>query len=95
MSNVSFSDCDITRIRFSDNVTWGGKDGFTIIEDYLLIQWLKDKSQGISLRRKISSFVLCRVVVKEGSIIALQIISQIVVESHLYLCYLPVLRVYL
>ena len=38
MSNVSFSDSDITRIRFSDKVTWGGDDKFTIIEEKRLIE---------------------------------------------------------
>jgi hypothetical protein len=38
MSNVSFSDSDITRIRFGDKVTWGGDDGFTIIEEKWLIE---------------------------------------------------------
>ena len=45
MSNVSFADCDITRIKFSDKITWGGKDKFTIIEE----ESLKNKSQVISL----------------------------------------------
>jgi hypothetical protein len=44
MSNVSFLNSDITRIRFSDEVTWGN-DGFTIIEE----EWLKKESQPISL----------------------------------------------
>jgi Pentapeptide repeats (9 copies) len=41
MSNVSFSDSDITKIRFSDKVTWGGNDGYTIIEEEMLKNFLK------------------------------------------------------
>ena len=41
MSKVSFSDSDITRIRFSDKVTWGGKDKYTIIEEEILENFLK------------------------------------------------------
>jgi len=41
MSNVSFSDSDITKIRFSDKVKWGGDDKFTIIEEEWLIQKIK------------------------------------------------------
>jgi hypothetical protein len=34
LSNVSFADSDITRIRFGDKVTWrGGKKGFEIMEE--------------------------------------------------------------
>ena len=38
MSNVSFSDSDITRIRFSDKVTWGDDDKFTIIEEKWVVE---------------------------------------------------------
>ena len=38
MSNVSFSDSDITRIRFGNKVTWGGDDKFTIIEEKRLMK---------------------------------------------------------
>ena len=41
MSNVSFSHSDITRIRFSDKVIWGGDDKFTIIEETRLIEEVK------------------------------------------------------
>ena len=41
LSNVSFVDSDITKVRFGDNITWGSKDGFTIIEE----KWLELKSQ--------------------------------------------------
>lgn len=41
MSYVSFSNSDITRIRLPDETTWGGKDGFTIIEE----RWLKPKGR--------------------------------------------------
>ena len=27
LSNVSFADSDVTRIRFGNGITWGGKDG--------------------------------------------------------------------
>jgi hypothetical protein len=36
MSKVSFSDSDITKIRFSSKVKWGGDDRFTIIEENFL-----------------------------------------------------------
>jgi hypothetical protein len=55
MSNVSFSDCDITRIRFSDKVTWG-EDKFTIIEEKWLIEEVelikKNKSKNKPIKRK-------------------------------------------
>jgi hypothetical protein len=38
LSNVSFADCDITRIRFGKDISWGGEDGFTIVEEV----WLKE-----------------------------------------------------
>jgi uncharacterized protein YjbI with pentapeptide repeats len=41
MSKISFSHSDITRIRFSDKVTWGGNDGYTIIEEEMLENFLK------------------------------------------------------
>jgi hypothetical protein len=41
MSKVSFSDSDITKIRFSDKVTWGGNDEHTIIEEEVLEKFLK------------------------------------------------------
>jgi uncharacterized protein YjbI with pentapeptide repeats len=41
LSNVSFADSDIARIRFGDKITWRGKDGFTIIEE----EWLKEKAK--------------------------------------------------
>jgi hypothetical protein len=41
LSNVSFADSDITRIRFGDKIRWGGEDGFTIIEE----EWLKDEAE--------------------------------------------------
>jgi uncharacterized protein YjbI with pentapeptide repeats len=42
LSNVSFADTDITRLRFGDNITGGGDDGFTIIEE----RWLANKVKG-------------------------------------------------
>lgn len=33
LQNVSFENTDITRVRFSDNVKFGGIDGYSIIED--------------------------------------------------------------
>ena len=39
LTYVSFADSDITKIRFGDKITWGGKDNFTIIEE----EWLKNK----------------------------------------------------
>jgi hypothetical protein len=39
LSKVSFRDSDITRIRFGDEISWGGRDEFTIIEE----QWLKEQ----------------------------------------------------
>ena len=45
MSNVSFKDSDVTRIRFSDKVTWGGDDKFTIIEEEILVKGLKLKEK--------------------------------------------------
>jgi hypothetical protein len=47
MSNVSFSDCDITRIRFTDIVKWGGNDGFTIIEE----EWLERQRDETKLKQ--------------------------------------------
>jgi hypothetical protein len=40
LSKFSFVGSDITRIRFGGNITWGGKDGFRIIEE----EWI-DKTQ--------------------------------------------------
>jgi hypothetical protein len=43
LSNVSFSGCDITRVRFGDKITWGDKKvDFSIIEE----EWLRQKSKG-------------------------------------------------
>jgi hypothetical protein len=42
LSNVSFADSDITRIRFGGGVTWRGDDKFTIIEE----EWLREKAGG-------------------------------------------------
>ena len=43
LSNVSFANSHITRVRFGDEIRWGGgKNGFTIIEE----EWLKDKAKG-------------------------------------------------
>ena len=54
MSKVSFINTDITRIRFSDKITWAGKkDKFTIIEE----EWLEDSKKEknhIEKRRKVS-----------------------------------------
>ena len=36
LSKVSFLNSDVTEIRFSDKVRWGGDDGFTIIDEKLL-----------------------------------------------------------
>ena len=33
LSNVSFLDSDVSRVRFGSNTTWGGKDKFTIINE--------------------------------------------------------------
>jgi hypothetical protein len=41
LSNVSFADSDVTRIRFGDGIKWGGDDEFTIVEE----EWLKRKAQ--------------------------------------------------
>ena len=41
LSNVSFADSDVTRIRFGDRIRWGGDDEFTIVEE----EWLKRKAQ--------------------------------------------------
>jgi hypothetical protein len=41
MSKVSFINTDITRIRFSDKIAWGGKDKFTVVEE----NWLEDSSK--------------------------------------------------
>jgi hypothetical protein len=50
MSKVSFINTDITRIRFSDKIAWGGKDKFTVIEE----KWLEDSSKNIEERRRVS-----------------------------------------
>jgi uncharacterized protein YjbI with pentapeptide repeats len=39
MSRVSFINTDITKVRFTDKVVWGGKDKFTIIEE----DWVKNR----------------------------------------------------
>ena len=52
MSNVSFALSDITKIRFSDMVTWGGDDKFTTIEE----EWLKNKTEEISLNLVLSVY---------------------------------------
>jgi uncharacterized protein YjbI with pentapeptide repeats len=41
LSKVSFMNSDITRIRFSDKINWGGNDGFTIIEERRLREELE------------------------------------------------------
>jgi len=33
LSNVSFSNSDISRVIFSEDVIWGGKDGFTVLDE--------------------------------------------------------------
>jgi uncharacterized protein YjbI with pentapeptide repeats len=45
MSKVSFANSDITRVRFTDKVTWGGNDEFTVLEE----EWLKGRGQLTSL----------------------------------------------
>jgi uncharacterized protein YjbI with pentapeptide repeats len=42
LSKVSFAYTDVTRIRFGDGIKWGGKKGYTIIEE----EWLKRKATG-------------------------------------------------
>jgi uncharacterized protein YjbI with pentapeptide repeats len=37
MSNVSFISTNITKVRFNDQINWGGDDGFQIIEE----EWFK------------------------------------------------------
>lgn len=44
LSKVSFSNTDITRIRFGDNIKWG-EDGFTIFEEELLLKKLKEHKE--------------------------------------------------
>jgi uncharacterized protein YjbI with pentapeptide repeats len=41
LSNVSFADTDISKIRLGDKVEWGGKDRFTIVEE----RWLEHKAK--------------------------------------------------
>jgi uncharacterized protein YjbI with pentapeptide repeats len=41
LSNVSFHHSDITRIRFGNEIFWGGRDRLTIIEE----EWLKEKAR--------------------------------------------------
>ena len=48
MSNVSFSNCDITRIRFSDKVAWGGDDKFTVTEE----KWLMEEAEQMKKNKK-------------------------------------------
>lgn len=36
LSNVSFRNTDITKVRFGERVKWGGKNGFRIIDEELL-----------------------------------------------------------
>ena len=43
LSNVSFADTDIIRIRFDDKIKWGGNDEFTIIEEKRLEDEQVDK----------------------------------------------------
>jgi hypothetical protein len=53
MSKVSFINTDITRVRFSDKIVWGGKDKFTVIEE----KWLEDSASSknnIEERKKVS-----------------------------------------
>lgn len=42
LSKVSFAGSDVTRIRFGDGITWGGKDKITIIEE----EWLRERAEG-------------------------------------------------
>jgi Pentapeptide repeats (9 copies) len=43
LSKVSFANSDITKIRFSDKVKWGGNDGYKIIEEEMLENFVKYK----------------------------------------------------
>ena len=56
MSSVSFSDSDVTRIRFSDTVTWGGHDKFTTIEEKMLIEDVECRKKDKSWKRPIEGF---------------------------------------
>jgi hypothetical protein len=44
MSNVSFLNTDITRVRFMGKTKWGGEDGFKIIEETFLDRILDEKA---------------------------------------------------
>ena len=41
LSNFSFMNTDITRVRFSDRAGWGKEDKFKVIEEEMLEQFLK------------------------------------------------------
>jgi len=45
LSNVSFADTDITRIRLGDGIRWGGDDKFTLIEE----KWLENKTKDMKV----------------------------------------------
>lgn len=50
MSNVSFINTNITEIRFSDIVTWGGIDNYQIIEE----TWLEEDEERANRFRRVS-----------------------------------------
>ena len=45
MSRVSFLDADITGVRFSDMVCWGGEDNYKVIEEEWLEQYIKEPNE--------------------------------------------------
>jgi len=49
LATVSFKNTDMTKVRFGENVKWGGKDGFTIIDE----SRLEESSDSVALENTI------------------------------------------
>ena len=47
MENVSFLNTDISRVKFAENICWGGDKGFTVIDERELESKLKKKKAGV------------------------------------------------
>ena len=47
MGKVSFLDTDISRVKFAENINWGGKKGFTVHDEQELELKLKNTKSGV------------------------------------------------
>jgi hypothetical protein len=71
MAYVSFSDTDTTRIKFSDKVTWGGDDKFTIIDEKWLIEDIGRRKKGKLENKPIEKRS------DEGQSVSLELVSSV------------------